>query len=148
MGIGSRWSVLTSTGVAQLAFVATPAMFHGAAADDQAARWAGPAKAPWWSWLAVAGLAVAVVPPLVELTLALHRRDQVMKALLELNHPLMQELQRSSRESPIRFFLVLAVLPALCEELAFRGFISPACCDPSVRARRSCSAPFCFRCIR
>jgi sodium transport system permease protein len=48
----------------------------------------------------------------------------VIKAALEEYHPLTGELRGpGAAAAPVRYFLVLALLPAVCEELAFRGFV-------------------------
>jgi sodium transport system permease protein len=123
LGVAARWPVLPSTGVAQLAFVATPPLFMALVLTSRPLAGLGLRRPPWWSWPAAVLLALAVVPPLVELVLAVARREPTLKTLLELNQPLMSQLQQVASTSPWLYFLVVAVLPALCEELAFRGFI-------------------------
>jgi sodium transport system permease protein len=122
LGIGTRWSMLASTSVAQLAFVAAPPLFMALVLTTRPLQGLRLRLPPWWTCLAAVLLAVAVVPPLVELTLALQRRDAVLMTMLEQN-PLLQALKSSREASPLVYFLVLAVLPPVCEELAFRGFI-------------------------
>jgi sodium transport system permease protein len=75
--------------------------------------------------VALAGL---VLPPLAELTRLILRQFPGLQTLLEQNHPLTSELNALGQgplpwDRRVRFFLVLALLPALSEELAFRGFI-------------------------
>jgi sodium transport system permease protein len=81
---------------------------------------------PWWAWPAAGLLALFVLPPLAELTVAILRQFPALRALLELNHPLTSELRSLAGGGTgprARYFVVLALLPAVCEELAFRGFI-------------------------
>jgi sodium transport system permease protein len=77
---------------------------------------------PAWSWPASALLAVLCVPPLAWLTLLILSQFPGLKHLLEEHNPLAGALQSNGGLS-LNYLLVLAVLPALCEELAFRGFI-------------------------
>ena len=77
---------------------------------------------PAWAWPAAALLAVLCVPPLAWLTLLILDQFPGLKLLLQENHPLTGALQSGGGLS-INYLVVLAVLPALCEELAFRGFI-------------------------
>jgi membrane protease YdiL (CAAX protease family) len=60
--------------------------------------------------------------PLAWLTLLILEQFPGLKLLLEEHHPLTGALQSNGGLS-LNYLLVLAVLPALCEELAFRGFI-------------------------
>jgi sodium transport system permease protein len=82
---------------------------------------------PWWSWPAALLLAVCVLPPLSVLTALILSQFPALRALLELNHPLTRVLQALANHPDAnlagRYLFVLAILPALCEELAFRGFI-------------------------
>jgi sodium transport system permease protein len=126
-GIGEQLPLLARTGVGQLAFVATPPLFMAILLTTRPGRGLGLRLPPWWAWPAAVLLAVLVVPPLAELTLAILRQFPVLKTLLELNHPLTRELHSlagaDQRGAWGGYILVLALLPALCEELAFRGFI-------------------------
>jgi sodium transport system permease protein len=126
-GVGQHFSLLARTGVGQLAFVATPPLFMAILLTTRPARGLGLRLPPWWAWPAAALLAALVVPPLGELTLAILRQFPALRTLLELNHPLTRELHSLTESgggaSPGGYFFVLALLPALCEELAFRGFI-------------------------
>jgi sodium transport system permease protein len=123
LGVAARWPVLPSTAVAQLAFVAAPPLFMALVLTTRPLAGLALRAPPWWSWPAALLLALAVVPPLVEITLGVQRGSPTLATLLEQNYPLMSELRRLADTSPWSYFLVLAVLPAVCEELAFRGFI-------------------------
>jgi sodium transport system permease protein len=71
-------------------------------------------------------LACLILPPLSELTLVILRQFPLVKELLDQRQPLVEEL-RSLRAGSggvgWQYFLVYALLAALCEEFAFRGFI-------------------------
>ncbi len=121
---GTRLSLLARTGIGQLAFVATPPLFMALLLTRRPRRGLGLHRPPWWGWPAAALLAVLVLPPLAELTLATLHQFPGIKAALEEYHPLAGELSGPGLAAePGQFFLVLALLPAVCEELAFRGFI-------------------------
>jgi sodium transport system permease protein len=125
-GVGGGLSLLARTGVSQVAFVATPPLLMALLLTTQPRHGLGLRRPPWWAWPAAVLLAALVLPPLAELTLAILRQFPALRAQLVLNHPLTQELRGLSQSSSAlagSYFLVLAVLPALCEELAFRGFI-------------------------
>ena len=126
-GVGQQLSLLARTGISQLAFVAAPPLFMAVMLTTLPRQGLALRRPPWWAWPAGALLALCVLPPLTELTLAILRQFPALRPLLELNHPLTRELQGISSKTDSgsrgQYFLVLALLPALCEELAFRGFI-------------------------
>ncbi len=122
LGFGTQWSLLTRTSISQLAFVATPPLFMALLLTTRPLRGLALRRPPWWAWPAAVLLAVAVVPPLVELTSVVLAQLPALKSLLE-EHPLTRELKQSAARAPAAYFLVLVVLPGLCEELAFRGFV-------------------------
>jgi sodium transport system permease protein len=109
-------------GVTQLAFVAAPALLMAVmltARPTQALRLCQP---PWWSWPAACVLAAAILPPMTEAALGLMARFPALLELLKGSHPVTREVISPGR--PMwQLILVFAVLPAVCEELAFRGFI-------------------------
>jgi sodium transport system permease protein len=121
-GVGGQLSLLVRTGISQLAFVATPPLFMALLMTTRPRLGLALRLPPWWAWIASALLAVCLVPPLVELTAAILRQFPALRTMLELNHPLTRELHHPEAP-PLKVFLVLALLPALCEEAAFRGFI-------------------------
>ena len=126
-GVGQEYSLLARTGVGQLAFVATPPLFMALLLTTRPRSGLALNLPPWWAWPVAALLAVLVLPPLAELTLTILRQFPALRSLLELNHPLTRELHSLAgardKGSWGGYFLGLALLPALCEELAFRGFI-------------------------
>jgi sodium transport system permease protein len=126
-GVGNHLSLLTRTGISQLAFVATPPLFMALLLTTRPRLGLALTRPPSWGWPAAVGLACLVMPPLAMLTSAILAQFPALKALLELEHPLTSELSALAAQddwlATLPYFLVLAVLPAICEELAFRGFI-------------------------
>jgi sodium transport system permease protein len=127
LSAGTHLSLLVRTAVSQFAFVAAPPLFMALLLTTRPRQGLGLHLPPWWAWPAAAVLAVLVLPPLVELTLAIIHQFPALTAQLEQHQALTGELQALSQRGPGgewgRYFLVLVVLPAVCEELAFRGFI-------------------------
>ncbi|MFO0928706.1 MAG: ABC transporter permease subunit/CPBP intramembrane protease [Gemmataceae bacterium] len=125
-GVGGHLSLLTRTGIAQLAFVATPPLLMALLLTSRPRDGLALRRPPWWAVPAAVVLALLTVPPLAELTYLILRQFPGLQTLLELNHPLTHELRGLASDgggSWGLYLLVLAVLPALCEEVAFRGFI-------------------------
>jgi sodium transport system permease protein len=122
LGFGRDKPVLSLTAVCQLAFTAAPPLFMALLLTTRPRQGLALRLPPAWSWPAAALLAVLCVPPLAWLTLLILDQFPGLKLLLEEHHPLTGALQSNGGLS-INYLLVLAVLPALCEELAFRGFI-------------------------
>ncbi len=123
LGFGRDRSVLDVTAVCQLAFTAAPPLFMALLLTTRPRLGLALRLPPWWSWPAAAVLAVLCVPPLAWLTLLVLDQFPVLKQLLQEYHPLTGALQSEPGGPSIAYVLVIAVLPALCEELAFRGFI-------------------------
>ena len=122
LGFGRDQLVLNATAVCQLAFTAAPPLFMALLLTTRPLGGLALRLPPAWSWPAAALLAILCVPPLAWLTLLILDQFPGLKLLLEEHHPLTGALQSSGGLS-IDYLLVLAVLPAVCEELAFRGFI-------------------------
>jgi sodium transport system permease protein len=122
LGFGRDQPVLSITAVCQLAFTAAPPLFMALLLTKRPRQGLALRLPPAWSWPASALLAVLCVPPLAWLTLLILSQFPGLKLLLEEHHPLSGALQSNGGLS-INYLSVLAVLPALCEELAFRGFI-------------------------
>jgi sodium transport system permease protein len=133
--VGGGDSLLVRTGVSQLAFVATPPLFMAIVLTTRPGLGLGFRRPPWWAWPSALLLALFIVPPFNELLGVLWQRYPGLRNLPELHHPLTRDLPELasavSGASPRGrqflilgwYFLVLAILPAVCEELAFRGFI-------------------------
>jgi sodium transport system permease protein len=122
LGFGRDKPVLSLTAVCQLAFTAAPPLFMALLLTTRPRQGLALRLPPAWAWPAAALLAVLCVPPLAWLTLLILDQFPGLKLLLEEHHPLTGALQSNGGLS-LNYLLVLAVLPALCEELAFRGFI-------------------------
>jgi sodium transport system permease protein len=128
VGSGSRVSPLSSHAVRYLAFVATPPLFMvllltTRPLDGLALRWP-----PWWTWPIAILLAVLLLPPFSALTLLLLDQFPHIKQALHDSEELLGQTARLSRLttgrfSGVFFLFVFVILPSLCEELAFRGFI-------------------------
>src|SRR5438132_308956 len=86
-------------------------------------------QVPWLYFvalLAAAVLAVLLLPPLAKLTLTILRQFPVITELLSQRQPLVKELGTLGAEEETAWWqplLVFGLLPAVLEELAFRGFI-------------------------
>lgn len=126
LGLGNRWSLETNTVITELAFVTTPPLFMALLLTTQPG--AGlylrlpKGRATWLALL----LALLVLPPMIGLTQA------VVWWLPDLQqglHPLIAILRkihdgRDLGASQIGLFVAaFALVPALCEEIAFRGFV-------------------------
>lgn len=125
-GVGTGLPLWVRTGVMQLAFVLTPAVFMAVMLTTRPIRGLALRPPPLWAVLLAPLLAVALLPPLAELTLTILRQFPALEELLKQNHPLTRELLAGAggrSASAVQLFVVMALLPALCEELAFRGFI-------------------------
>ncbi|MFQ3593017.1 MAG: ABC transporter permease subunit/CPBP intramembrane protease [Gemmataceae bacterium] len=124
--LGTSAPLWLRTGVAQLAFVAAPPLLMTLLLTTRPLAGLSLRRPVWLSLPLAALLAVALLPILSELTLLILAQFPGLRSLLELNHPLTRELAAIARgESPLglQLFVVLGILPAICEELAFRGFI-------------------------
>jgi sodium transport system permease protein len=127
--IGADLSLLVRTGISHLAFVATPPLFMALLLTTRPRAGLGLEVPPWWAWPVAVVLGLLVVPPISELTLVILGQFPALRQLLEQYHPLTTELQSllggdsTSLGNRLQYLLVLGLLPALCEELAFRGFI-------------------------
>lgn len=127
--IGEHRQMLVRTGISHLAFVMAPPLFMVLLLTTRPLSGLGLAIPPWWAWPTAALLGLLVVPPISELTLYILSQFPALRLLLEQYHPLTSELQSLALGDDgalvhrLRFLLVLGLLPALCEELAFRGFI-------------------------
>jgi sodium transport system permease protein len=122
---GLHWLPLTSGAITStsshairyLAFVGAPPLFmvlllttrplHGLAL-----RWP-----PWWIWPAGAALACLLLPPFSALTLLLLDQFPQIKQAAAAGLP------NALAKPPAALWFVFILVPAVCEELAFRGFI-------------------------
>jgi sodium transport system permease protein len=131
LGFGSRMSLLSRNAIGLLAFVATPTLFMALLLTTRPGQALALRLPPVRALLMAALLAILLLAPLSEVTLCVLRQFPGLMQLLAEHNPLTGELQALGHESRgpasvsalLRYLLVLAVLPAVCEELAFRGFI-------------------------
>jgi sodium transport system permease protein len=83
--------------------------------------------APAWSLLTAVVLGVALTIPLAELTLLVFQQFPSIAAMVEENKPIVTKMLglQGDVSAGMRwwYFIAWAVLPAGCEEVAFRGFI-------------------------
>lgn len=124
--LGGTAPLWLRTGVAQLAFVAAPALLMALLLTSRPLSGLALRRPAWLSLPLAALLALALLPIFAELTLLILLQFPELRHLLELNHPLTRELAAIAQgESTlgVPLFVVLGILPAWCEELAFRGFI-------------------------
>ncbi len=126
--IGEHRQMLVRTGISQLAFMVAPPLFMVLLLTTRPQLGLGLTMPPWWAWPVAGLLGFLVVPPMSELLFWILNQFPGLKLLLEQYHPLTTELQalvgeEISLAARLRYLLVLGVLPALCEELTFRGFI-------------------------
>src|SRR5262249_45376871 len=127
LGLGSE--LLVTNVVRFLAFVATPTLMMALMLTTQPRQSLALRLPPWWSWPLTVVLALVVTPPLTELTLLMLRLNPNLKDLIHQFRPLTEWLQSLRQEGGRggiqgwQALLVFAWLPAVCEELTFRGFI-------------------------
>ncbi len=128
LNVGTELSLLVRTGISHLAFVATPPLFMALLLTTRPLAGLNLRLPPWWAWPVAVLLGFLVVPPVSELTLYIMAQFPDLRTLLEQYHALTSELKKLERgDTPLGdrllYLLVLGLLPALCEEIAFRGFI-------------------------
>ena len=127
LSAGTHLSLLVRTSISPFAFVAAPPLFMALLLTTRPRQGLALRRPPWWAWPAAVVLAALVLPPLVELTLAIIHQFPALMAEMEQHQALTGELKALTERGPGgewgRYFLVLVALPAVCEELAFRGFI-------------------------
>jgi sodium transport system permease protein len=119
---GSKTSLISFSAIRYLAFVATPPLFMVLLLTTRPLQGLALRWPPRWAWPVAVVLAVLFLPPFVALTLfVLEQFPQIKQTLLS-----SQGAAVMGQGTGISFLtpaLVLGVLPAVCEELAFRGFI-------------------------
>ena len=127
LGLGSE--LLVTNVVRFLAFVATPTLMMALMLTTQPRQSLALRLPPWWSWPFTVVLVLVLTPPLAELTILLLQLSPNLKALVDQYQPFMEWLQTVGQDGgrpgigKWQAMLVFAWLPAVCEELTFRGFI-------------------------
>ncbi|MBI2805334.1 MAG: CPBP family intramembrane metalloprotease [Planctomycetes bacterium] len=126
LGIGNNWNLEVRTVVSQLAFVAAPALFMAILLNTRPThalylRWPGGKETAL-----AAILAVLLLPPVTGLTQAV---AVWFPQLMEGTHPLIAILRAVHRGADLDtgelgvYWLAFALVPALCEEVVFRGLV-------------------------
>jgi sodium transport system permease protein len=119
LGLGRHLPPPVPTAIFLLAFVLAPAVFMALVLTTRPRQGLGLTRASPWSVGMALLLAAVMLVPLVQVTLLLYQQMAVVKEMVEEHQELVRVLQRANAWT----ILALVVLPALCEELAFRGFI-------------------------
>jgi sodium transport system permease protein len=133
--VGLRWlvsdtgdlaSLVIRTGTCYLAFVATPPLLMALLLTTQPGRGLAFQPPSLKALLVAALLATLLLPPLAKLTIAILHQFPQLEDLLNERQPLVQELRTlQGGEGSLwwMYVVVYVLLPAIAEELAFRGFI-------------------------
>jgi sodium transport system permease protein len=125
LGMGGRLPPLVHMAIVLLAFVATPAVFMAVVLTTRPIESLGLSPARPRAYLKALILAAVVVGPLVQLTLAIYEQLDKIKELVQAHQGMVDVFtDLSTGEEPAGWALFsLVLLPAVCEEIAFRGFI-------------------------
>jgi sodium transport system permease protein len=126
LGDGDPGSLVLRTGIAYLASVATPPLLMALLLTTRPRQGLALRLPSLKAFLVAALLAALLLPPLAKMTLIILHQFPRLEDLLSERQPLVQEL-RTVRNGEGTFWwmylLVYVLLPGVCEELAFRGFI-------------------------
>jgi sodium transport system permease protein len=131
LGLSPMLTLLETSGISLLAFMAAPPLLMALLLTRRPAESLALRRPPWQAVLSAVLLAILLLPPLIELTRFALEQSPEVEAFLQ-QHPLRQALGELLGERQqgtglagrlAVYLLVFAVLPAVCEELAFRGFI-------------------------
>jgi len=117
LSLSGRVSLVSYNAVRYLAFVAAPPLFMVLLLTRRPFEGLSLRWPPWWSCVAGIALAVLLLPPFSALTLLL------LSQFPHIKQAAASGLMNTVVEPKPMALLVFVVLPALCEELAFRGFI-------------------------
>jgi sodium transport system permease protein len=125
LGLGSRLPPLTQTAVSLLALVGAPAVFMALLLTTRPREGLGLKPASPRELLTALLLAAVTIGPLVQLIHTIYDQLAIIKEMAEDNDRLVRLFEEvAAGEVPGGWaFLALVILPAVCEELAFRGFI-------------------------
>jgi sodium transport system permease protein len=129
LSFGAHLPGLVHTGISLIAFVAAPALLMAIILNTEPARGLLLRLGDWRDVGVAALLSLLLLPPLAALTMLIFQTFPYLRQLLEDRQPLLQELARlnligSDGPSSLgTYLIVFALLPAVCEEIAFRGFI-------------------------
>lgn len=128
LGLGGAISFLPREAISQVAFVAAPPLFMTLMLTSWPRQGIGVRMPAKWSWPLSILLGLAVALPLAEITMLVFDQLPSIKNWVKESGPLASKMlgldeTDLSTVDRLWYFLILAVLPAVCEELAFRGFI-------------------------
>jgi sodium transport system permease protein len=127
-GLGERWSLVARTSISYVAFVAVPALMMALLLTTRPASGLGLRLPTLRALLVAVPLAMLMLPLLSGLTPFVLEQFPHLKQMLTERNPLTEELWSPdpTRSRAVPSWLdgaLLAILPAVCDELAFRGFI-------------------------
>jgi sodium transport system permease protein len=117
LSAGSGVSQVSSYAIRYLAFVAAPPLFMVLLLTTRPLQGLSLRWPPWWAWPAGAALAVLLLPPFSALTIFL------LDQFPHLKQTAADGLANALPKPRAAGLFVFVILPAVCEELAFRGFI-------------------------
>jgi sodium transport system permease protein len=125
LSLGSRFMPSVQLAVGYLAFVAAPALFMALLVTMRPRQGLALRLPPWWAWPAALALAVLLFVPGAELTYLTVQALGIKDQLREYQDALPADETRGPASVALVLELVVALslLQAVCEELAFRGFI-------------------------
>lgn len=117
--------LITATAIRYIAFVLTPALAMAFILTTEPLQSLAVRMPQWWFWPLSVLLVLLLLPPLAGITVLILNQFPVIQELIKENGPLTGWLDPESgtQMNPWLAFLGFAFLPAICEELAFRGFI-------------------------
>ncbi|CAN5453971.1 hypothetical protein BH10PLA2_BH10PLA2_10360 [soil metagenome] len=119
-------SLLVTTAIAYFAFAAAPPLFMSVILTTRPLMGLRLRRPTVMSLIMACLLAGLMLPPLAALTNYILAQFPVLKDLLVERNPLADDLLKASQSTDAQwwtYLLILGVIPALFEELAFRGFI-------------------------
>jgi sodium transport system permease protein len=127
LGLGTEF--LATNIIRFLAFVAAPTLLMAFLLTTQPRQSLAVRIPPPWAWPVTLALVVLLTPLLMELTIFLLRLNPQLERLIEQYRPFtewLRSMRPGGADEGLRWWqalVVFAFLPAVCEELTFRGFI-------------------------
>jgi sodium transport system permease protein len=121
--VGNRLSVMAFNAIRYLAFVAAPPLFMVLVLTTRPLEGLSLRRPPWWAWPAGVLLAGLLLPPFIALTLLILAQFPEIKQTILEGYRLATGGMNAGPGGTWQALFLVGVLPAICEELAFRGFI-------------------------